>query len=460
MRAALVGACSGRSAPAVAAVGAMAVVASELVHPAFAVAPTWRASVGTAATLFALAGACLFKSRFGHSRQVRDLALLGAALSLGLTELYAYALPAVLDLGTHRALIASGFWGDVVVAALFAAAALTPADRLVGANGHTCTAAVGLSVVGVAAAGIGGFFLRDELPARAAVSGGIHAIPQRPIAFGLTVLAVCVFATAAIALARSRRGGPSAVGSILSATVILLAAARLGYLVLPASPSDLLTPSIGLRLLASMLLFGAVASQEVRARALAAQAAAKDERRRIARDLHDALAQDLAFIAAQGSRLTGQDQAVTLAARRALATCRHTIAELSTHAGAGTREALDAVARDLRDRFEVAIGVDAQLDDELTVAEQEHIARIAREAIINACRHGAARHVSVSLQQTSAGIHLRVIDDGSGIRSRRGGGPREGFGLRIMRERASELGGRMQVRERAQGGTELEVLVP
>ena len=76
--------------------------------------------------------------------------------------------------------------------------------------------------------------------------------------------------------------------------------------------------------------------------------------------------------------------------KRALAISRLTISELSDPDGATAHEALDAIARELGDRFDIAIAVNARLDRDLEAQEREHVTRIAREAIANAARHGGA----------------------------------------------------------------------
>ena len=86
--------------------------------------------------------------------------------------------------------------------------------------------------------------------------------------------------------------------------------------------------------------------------------------------------------------------------------------------------------------------------------------RIAREAIANAARHGGARNVVVSLRNASAGVALRVVDDGCGIAGADGVVAPEGFGLSSMRDRAAALGGHLSVRPARRGGTELEVVLP
>jgi signal transduction histidine kinase len=210
------------------------------------------------------------------------------------------------------------------------------------------------------------------------------------------------------------------------------------------------------------LLLAAAATMERRVRARLSQSAALAERRRVARDLHDGLAQDLAFIAAHGPLIAqdmGDDHPVVIAVRRALAVSRNTISELSDPAGATAHESLEAVAQELRDRFDVAIAVDTHLDADLPPHSREHVTRIAREAIANAARHGEARNVIVSLRTEASGVALRVVDDGRGIGAD-GEAVLEGFGLRSMRERAAALGGQLSVRPARRGGTELEVVLP
>jgi signal transduction histidine kinase len=113
----------------------------------------------------------------------------------------------------------------------------------------------------------------------------------------------------------------------------------------------------------------------------------------------------------------------------------------------------------LRDRFDIGVDLDAQLDAELAPEMRENVVRIAREAIANAARHGEAEHVSVSLTRSEQGVLLRVRDDGCGIARAVPSGTREGFGLRSVRERAAARGGHLILSQPADGGTELEVLL-
>jgi signal transduction histidine kinase len=154
----------------------------------------------------------------------------------------------------------------------------------------------------------------------------------------------------------------------------------------------------------------------------------------------------------------GESHPIVVAARRALAVSRDAIGELSDPVAATVGESLDAVAQELRDRFEIPIVVDVGPDVELEPAAREHVARIAREAIANAARHGGARNLIVSLQRRDANLVLRVLDDGCGMLAADGTDAREGFGLGSMRERAATLGGSLRLHAGVGGGTELEVI--
>jgi signal transduction histidine kinase len=201
--------------------------------------------------------------------------------------------------------------------------------------------------------------------------------------------------------------------------------------------------------------------REAEVRRQIAEEATVRERTRIARDLHDGLAQDLAFIAAHGDRLAvemGAEHPLAVAARRALAVSRGAIAELSAPEASSAGEALRLVADELSTRFEIQVDVNADPRAAVASSDREDIVRIAREAIVNAARHGRARNVAVSLAGEEDQLVLRVRDDGVGIGSAPPSGG--GFGFQSMRERTTTLGGRLSARAPMDGGTELELVMP
>jgi signal transduction histidine kinase len=188
------------------------------------------------------------------------------------------------------------------------------------------------------------------------------------------------------------------------------------------------------------------------------------ERARIARELHDGLAQELAFISIRswllaeretGGRVAGE---LADAADRALHEVRSAIDFLVRPPGQSLDAAVSATALRLTERSPARLHLD--LDPSARLAPECHhdLLRILAEAVWNALRHGRATAIAVKLSQ-EAGLRLCVADNGVGFE------PdavieASSFGLRSMRERARALGGELQVRSRRNSGTEVEVVLP
>ncbi len=96
----------------------------------------------------------------------------------------------------------------------------------------------------------------------------------------------------------------------------------------------------------------------------------------------------------------------------------------------------------------------------LTQTRAESLVRIAREAVINAARHGAAGSVAVSVVQGDEMLRLEVRDDGSGFEPADVEPTPGHLGMRSMHERAAELGGTLTIEPGQAGGTVLAVTVP
>jgi signal transduction histidine kinase len=190
------------------------------------------------------------------------------------------------------------------------------------------------------------------------------------------------------------------------------------------------------------------------------------ERQRIAQDLHDGLAQDLAFIALHSDRLAldyGSDHPLAIAAQRALAVSRGKILDLEGSAASDTEQALREVARELATRH--AVEVDVRADRGRTLdycpSDRRDLVRIAREAIVNAVKHGGARKIEVTLGSPQSELLLRIADDGRPLEPT---SPRPsagtGLGMQAMRSRAHSLGGRLIAEHHPGGGTEINVVKP
>jgi signal transduction histidine kinase len=415
-----------------------------------------RAAIETMVMVASLLTAVLLLARFRQTRQLRDLMLFFVVVSVALADFPSSVLPALIGADAVNPGDAAHVVSHVLVAAALAATAWAPARLVVHRISRPKLFSGMLAVTLVAS-----LALLDH-------PGGPHralaATSGHPLAFALETACVLVLAATAIRFLRSG-AYPEPEATLLAGTTLLLGAARLQYVAMPAVSSDWVTPALMFRALAYGALLVVAWCQYRRARRDAAEAALVAERERIARDLHDSLAQDLAFIAAHSDRLAseaGVEHPLTIAARRALAVSRTTIIDLAASTAPSTAAALQQVAGEMRGRFDVRIDVLVAADAARDVdpESRQELVRIAREGISNAIRHGGARHVTVELGSKAHGVLLRITDDGCGIGSaaaEAGGGT--GLGLPTMRARAALLGGRLIARGRPAGGTELDVLV-
>ncbi len=194
------------------------------------------------------------------------------------------------------------------------------------------------------------------------------------------------------------------------------------------------------------------------------EAARQEDRRRIARDLHDGLAQELAFIASRtvvgnSSESASQStRALADAADRALDEARRAIVVLSEemeplHISIGQTVEDLATRHGLGVRLKLTEAI--ELEGEIT----ENLLRIVREAITNAARHGHASTVSVAMNCTNGEVRLVVADNGSGFLQDDQTAPR-GYGLTFMHERCAQIGGQLDITSKLGLGTRVEVVVP
>ena len=226
---------------------------------------------------------------------------------------------------------------------------------------------------------------------------------------------------------------------------------------------------------------GAVVSLAVersRLEAASVHALAAEERNKLAREIHDTLAQGLAALTMQlevvdtlAGRASGSDSRLSSAVERALVLARSTLDEARRSvldlreaplAGRTLRQSLDAMVSDARTTSDQAVGIEVvasdDVDDGLTPAVRGGIYRIAQQAVTNAIRHAGAHNVWARLTRDASGLHLRVEDDGVGFDPAHV--PADRFGLLGMRERARLLGGALVVESAPDAGTAIDVRIP
>jgi signal transduction histidine kinase len=92
---------------------------------------------------------------------------------------------------------------------------------------------------------------------------------------------------------------------------------------------------------------------------------------------------------------------------------------------------------------------------------EQHLLRIAQEAVTNVLKHAGASRIAVELRTEPQRLDLRIVDNGRGFDQEGAFSSRGGhFGLIGMRERAERLGGKLRLSSHPGAGTELEVSVP
>ena len=181
---------------------------------------------------------------------------------------------------------------------------------------------------------------------------------------------------------------------------------------------------------------------------------ALEERRRVARDLHDGLAHELSFIASKTKTATRIApsaevlEALAGAADRALDEARRAISVLSSGDPPPLPVAIAQTAEDMCERSLVALALEMDADIRVPAYAVENLLRILREAIVNAGRHGLAEKVTVRLWEDDR-VHLTIEDDGRGFDPAE---PARGFGLISMRERARAVGGDLRLESGAPAG--------
>jgi signal transduction histidine kinase len=430
--------------------------------------PSLHVAVETAAALISLFAAQLMYGRFRRSLERNDLILMAALVLFAVSNLLFSALPAIADLGAGAFSTWASATGGALAAALLAAGAFAaPCSirrRTVAVRRALVLCALALAAIALATA-----LARDWLPQaidpRLSPTGASRPrIVGDPVVLGLQLVIMALFAAAATGLARGaeRTRDPLMLWFAIGAT--LAAFARLNYFLFPSRYSEYFYTGDVLRLgFFVALLVGTVLEIRVAQRALE-HAAVVNERRRLAREIHDGVAQDLAFIVQQASALAARDgdspamRDIVTAARRALDDSRGAIAALVRPTDEPFAEALTRVAGEAAARWDASVETRAVEGIELAAQTREAVLRIVGEAVTNAARHAHAKHIRLELSERPD-LQVRVADDGVGFDPARQDLTGR-HGLVGMRERAEEVGGLLRVSSRPGHGTEIVVVLP
>ena len=303
------------------------------------------------------------------------------------------------------------------------------------------------------------------------------------IALVLQAVSATLFLVGVVLYRRSYlRDGPVADG-YLAVAMLIGAFAEIHFFFYPGAYTGLVTTSDALRLaFFVVLLTGIYAESRSDLRALRSAYAALDrlrsseaeratleERTRLARELHDGLAQDLWFAKLKHERLVpyvpedqkGLAQEVTSALDSAIDEAKQ--AMVTMRAGDDRDRPLEELMSRTIDDFAARSGVRADfsaadLPASLPPRTQVEVLRVLQEALTNVRKHADATVVRVSADVDGSNLHLVVVDNGRGFRPEESTG--DGLGLQGMKERARLMGGELRVISEPSGGTTVDLVVP
>jgi signal transduction histidine kinase len=199
--------------------------------------------------------------------------------------------------------------------------------------------------------------------------------------------------------------------------------------------------------------------------------AQEDERRSLARELHDEVGQGLTAVKMDiGVALRGdidpRSRTALEEARDLTETTLRGVRDMSQllHPSVLDDFGLPATLKTYLRNFSHRSGIRAQLtetmDERLASEVELCVYRIVQEALSNVARHSGATACTVALGITGRQLSLRVEDNGRGIGTSTTDTDSHGLGLIGMRERAQALGGSFTIKARAEGGTSLSVSIP
>jgi NarL family two-component system sensor histidine kinase YdfH len=199
-----------------------------------------------------------------------------------------------------------------------------------------------------------------------------------------------------------------------------------------------------------------------------------NERQRMARDLHDTLAQGLAGVVMQieaidahlsKSKVERAHQILLqcrATARKTLAEARNAIDDLRLRSSTAT-EFSDSV-REEADGFSSATGIPVELHVEIlphiSKLMTEHVLQIVKECLMNIARHAEASHVWISINRSEERIIIEIRDNGKGFDPAAIGRQLGHYGLIGMKERVRILGGVLDISSASEQGTTVRLELP
>ncbi|MGD8200749.1 sensor histidine kinase [Ornithinimicrobium sp. W1679] len=285
-------------------------------------------------------------------------------------------------------------------------------------------------------------------------------LTAHPVLVGAQLLSAVAFLVASVAFTRQGIRTGDTLLRWLGPASALGGFARVNYALAPSLYTDWLYTGDLLRTGFYLLLLVGAARELSRYWTSRTEDAVLADRRRLARELHDGVVQELSYIRGESHAIQddpGLRERILGATDRGLDEARAAIHALGQVEGEPFAELLHRAAHELGRRHRMDVVVDA--DPSLAVeADQVHtLLRIVREAVTNAARHGRAEVVRVELRGDGGARLLRVCDDGVGFDVDGAVQQRSGYGLVSIDERARALPGTLDIASEVGVGSEVSV---
>jgi signal transduction histidine kinase len=442
------------------AIGALVSIGAVVASPgrfAYRSVPA-HVALETADAVIAALVAYLAYGRARRARGARDVVLAAALALLAVANVTFAATASVAQSGVPApfqawALIATRLVASALLAVAGCMASGMSARRarlpLAGAAGALAATLVALAV---ARSGLPQPIAPTAIPAD--VPPGGAAAVLRALEFSQAALLGIGGVAFALRAARSR----DRVEMWIGAAAILGGFARVDYAVVPSMLTEWVSTGDALRTAFYLLLLTSAAAEITRYWAAQSDAAVLAERQRVARDLHDGAVQEIGYVRSVAGRMARRSDdpdtgRILTAAERALDEMRSALTALTAPLDEPLVETIRRAACEVGDRYDVGVLTTADGDVTVTHAEREALCRIAREAVINAARHGRASKVVIELRDRPRSLAVR--DDGEGFDEdavRPGG-----FGIVSMRDRAAGIGGTLDLESARGCGTTVRV---
>lgn len=203
----------------------------------------------------------------------------------------------------------------------------------------------------------------------------------------------------------------------------------------------------------------------------AKSAATIEERQRLARDLHDAVSQQLFALNMLASaavktlsidtdKAKTQIEEVASIAAKAQGEMRALLLHLRpVHlSGDSLHEGMQKLVQELSEKTDIQFDVSIEDIQGLTKGIEDHLFRIVQESLSNALRHSQASSIKVALYEKSNAVYLKIHDNGKGFDLTKE--KKASYGLKTMKERCEEIGGELTLTTQINKGTYIDIRIP